>query len=65
VADVQVDVTPNTTITLPSNNDNSALTAALVAALIPQREAEMPKKAKPDNTMNIVLLALIAVILWK
>lgn len=65
MADVQVDVTPNTTITLPSNNDNSALTAALITALIPQREAEMPKKTKTDNTINLVLLALIAVILWK
>ena len=77
-----VNVTPNTTITLPSSDigfqtiaaallkssENQAIgTASLAAALAPQREAKMPatEKKKSDNYLNLALLALIAVALWK
>ncbi len=83
MADVEtnVQVTPNITLTSPSNNGSEAIavallkssenqalaTASLINALAPQREATMPtkEKKKSDNYLKLALVALIALSLWK
>lgn len=50
-----------------SSENQAAATASLIHALVPQGEATMPrtKKANDSNTMNLLLLALIAFLIWK
>lgn len=50
-----------------SSENQAAATASLINALVPQGEATMPGTKKPNdsNAMNLLLLGLIALLLWK
>lgn len=78
-----VNVTPNTTITLPSpdnsgsqaiaaallkSSENQAIsTASLISAMTPQPQAVMPDTSKQQSAdkLNLGLLAIIGLLLWK
>lgn len=50
-----------------SSENQAAATASLINALVPQGEATMPGTKTPNdsNAMNLLLLGLIALLLWK
>lgn len=79
-AEVTVDVTPQTSVSLTappinteplaaallkSSENQAAATMTLAAALRPQSEPALPGGKKKSQAMNAVLLVLIVFLIWK